>query len=94
MEVACYRVEYLSGVLHQDILKLGSSEKILIERAIVNRLQTNPLQYGKPLGHSLHGLRRLRVGDYRILYKVEEKKGLVTITAIGHRRDIYKRLVH
>ena len=94
MEIANYRIEYLPGVILHDIPKLGASAKILVKRAIETRLQNDPLHYGKSLGRSLHGLRRLRVSDYRILYKVEEKKRLVTITAIGHRRDIYKRFGH
>ena len=34
---------------------------------------------------------RLRVGDYRIIYSVDDEAEMVTIRAIGHRRDIYRR---
>lgn len=33
---------------------------------------------------------RVRQGDYRILYSVFDKKLLVLIVKIGHRRDVYK----
>ena len=33
---------------------------------------------------------RLRVGDYRILYSVDDIRRTVTINAIGHRREIYR----
>ena len=33
---------------------------------------------------------RLRTGDYRILYEVEDDQLLVLVFAIGHRRDIYR----
>jgi len=34
---------------------------------------------------------RLRVGDYRIIYSVDDEAEVVTIRAVGHRRDIYRR---
>lgn len=33
---------------------------------------------------------RIRVGDYRILYDIDDKKKTLTILHIGHRRDIYR----
>lgn len=32
---------------------------------------------------------RIRVGDYRVVYEVEDTKQIVTILHIGHRRDVY-----
>ncbi len=34
---------------------------------------------------------RLRVGDYRVPYEVDDNERLVTVYAVGHRRDIYRR---
>lgn len=33
---------------------------------------------------------RIRVGDYRIVYDVDDEKRLVIVLQIGHRRDIYR----
>ena len=33
---------------------------------------------------------RLRVGDYRVLYQVDDEAMLVTIFKIGHRREVYR----
>jgi mRNA interferase RelE/StbE len=33
---------------------------------------------------------RLRVGDYRIIYEVDDRRVTVTVIAIGHRRDVYR----
>ncbi len=33
---------------------------------------------------------RLRVGDYRILYTLKQEDRVVTISAIGHRREVYR----
>jgi mRNA interferase RelE/StbE len=37
------------------------------------------------------GLLRLRVGDYRIIYRVAERDLTVLVLKIGHRRDVYRR---
>jgi mRNA interferase RelE/StbE len=37
-----------------------------------------------------HGLLRIRIGDYRILYLVDDERGLVWIADVGHRGDIYR----
>ena len=62
----------------------------LIHRAIRARLAVDPAAYGKPLRHSLKGRWRLRVGDWRLVYLIDETRRVVTITAIRHRKDIYE----
>ena len=37
-------------------------------------------------------LYRLRAGDYRIVYEVDTDAALITIHAVRHRRDVYRRL--
>jgi mRNA interferase RelE/StbE len=41
------------------------------------------------LRYSFKGARRLRVGDYRVIYRIEPED-LVVIVKIGHRRDVYR----
>ena len=43
--------------------------------------------YGQPLRRGLKGYRKLRVGDYRIIYRVEGE--YVVILKIGHRKEVY-----
>jgi mRNA interferase RelE/StbE len=38
------------------------------------------------------GLWRIRQGDFRIIYNIDDKQLLVTIVRIGHRREIYRSL--
>lgn len=33
---------------------------------------------------------RLRVGDYRVIYKFDRVKGVVHLLAVGHRREVYR----
>lgn len=35
-------------------------------------------------------LYRIRVGTYRVLYRIDDQSRLVEVTAIGHRRDVYR----
>jgi mRNA interferase RelE/StbE len=86
MEVK-YQVIYQEEVLKRHIPNLSSRAKSLIKIAIEERLMVDPIAFGKPLRYSLKGHRRLRVSDYRIVYRIEDQT--VIIIAIKHRKDIY-----
>lgn len=85
-----YLIKYLESVKSEDIPSLPSSAKKMIKKAIEERLMVDPVSYGKPLRFSLKGHRRLRVADYRIVYKIDEASKLVIIVAIKHRKNIYE----
>jgi mRNA interferase RelE/StbE len=89
MEVK-YQVRYLEEVIRKHIPSLSSSAKTLIQKAIEERLMVDPIGFGKPLRYSLKGHRRLRVSDYRIVYRIEPEIKTVIIVAIKHRKDIYE----
>ena len=36
-------------------------------------------------------LRRIRLGDYRILYQIQDRQLTVTVVKIGHRREVYRK---
>lgn len=55
-------------------------------RAALAALQSDPA-LGEPLDRELTGMRRVRVGQYRIVYR--KRAGVVEIVAIGPRRSIY-----
>jgi addiction module RelE/StbE family toxin len=83
-----YNIRYKQSV-EKDISALPSSVRQAVLCAIETRLATHPVEYGKPLRLSLKGHRRIRVGDYRIIYRVDESDKTVYVTAIGHRKDVY-----
>lgn len=35
--------------------------------------------------------RRIRIGDYRVIYRIEDEKRTITVIAVAHRREVYKR---
>src|SRR3989338_8849364 len=59
--------------------------------AIENKLTAKPEVFGKPLRRSLKGYWKLRVGDYRIIYRIEKIK--VKIFMIQHRSVVYGRVI-
>lgn len=59
--------------------------------AALERLREDP-ERGKPLLLTLKGLRSLRTGDYRVVYRVVETRVEILVVAIGHRRDVYARV--
>ena len=87
-----YHIEYLESVVEEDIPALPKTAKNTIKKALEERLTADPVGFGKPLRYSLKGHRRLRVGDYRIVYRIDADNKLVIIIAIKHRKAIYKDL--
>lgn len=85
-----YQVEYLDSVIDEDIPALSKSIKSTIKKAIEERLMIDPIGFGKPLRYSLKGHRRLRVSDYRIVYRIDSENKIVIIVAIKHRKDVYE----
>ena len=90
-DAVIWSVVYSDDVVKKDIPKLNMTVKRLIKQAIENKLMKNPIHFGKPLRYSLHHLRSLRVGDYRILYAADYEKYVIFIVSIGHRKDIDKQ---
>ena len=60
----------------------------------LDTLQHNPLAGPKikRLKGRLHDYFRYRVGDYRIVYAVDQKQRMVYVDCIRHRREIYRRI--
>ena len=58
--------------------------------AAIDRLAETP-HLGTSLKGDLRGLRRIRVGDYRILYEVRDKELVVLVVRVAHREDTYRR---
>jgi len=84
-----FDIVYHPDVTEKDIPKLSAFGKDKIKKAIEEKLTIYPEVFGKPLRLSLKGYRKLRVGDHRIIYRIESKK--VKIFCIGHRSIVYER---
>jgi len=60
--------------------------------AVIEKLSGNPRPEGVRKLTGAEDLYRIRVGDYRIVYQICDKKLVVWVIRIGHRKDIYKRI--
>ena len=58
--------------------------------AAIDRLAENPFAGGALKGE-LRGLRRIRVGDYRLIYELREQDLVVLVLRAAHRREAYRR---
>jgi mRNA interferase RelE/StbE len=81
-------LSYHQSVVDEDIPGLPKKERGRIRKAIEEKLTTRPEAFGKPLRRSLKGYRRLRVGEYRVIFRIEEHT--VRIFAIKHRSVVYE----
>jgi len=74
--------------VQEDLDRLGAPSALRIIKAIEDRIENGePDKIGKRLSGSLAGARRIRVGDTRIVYKVNQGAIEVLIIAVGARRD-------
>ncbi len=83
-----FTIQYHPDVAHKDIPTLTAVWKGHIRIAIEEKLATAPEMFGKPLRQSLRGYRKLRVGDYRVVFRIDST--IVRIVAILHRSVVYK----
>jgi mRNA interferase RelE/StbE len=85
-----YLLRYDPVVAEEDAPVIPSNVRVRIARAIEDRLVAAPGQYGRPLKGSLRGYWKLRVGDYRVVFRIVHQE--VWILTILHRKTVYERV--
>ncbi len=85
-----FELKYHSAVKEIDIVSLNARLKKRIRTAIETRLMTAPQQYGEPLRKTLKGYWKLRVGDYRVVFKIMGNE--IWILGIIHRKKVYEKI--
>ncbi|MFH1504150.1 MAG: type II toxin-antitoxin system RelE/ParE family toxin [Candidatus Omnitrophota bacterium] len=85
-----YHLYYHPDIKKEDLPDIPKNIQERIRRAIEQRLSIEPIKYGEPLKRGLQGYRKLRVGDYRVVYRVDKER--VIILKIGHRKEVYNRM--
>lgn len=73
--------------IEEDLDSIGVTAARRIVKAIDEKLTSQPLRFGAPLSGGLADFRKLRVGDYRVVYQVIENKVMVYVLTVGPRRD-------
>ncbi len=83
-----YRVE-LRPSAARELARLPRDERERVDARILS-LADDPRPMGAIKLHDRSGEHRARVGDYRIVYVIDDAARLVTVTQIGNRRDVYR----
>lgn len=83
-----YSIEYTTSAVKEfkaleTALQKRISEKIL-------SLAENPLPAGVRKLQGMENHFRIRIGEYRVIYRIDGKRVIVVIVRIGHRRDVYR----
>ena len=86
--MARYRVELTPAAL-RDLKKLDQQIQKRLSSAI-DRLAENPRLRGAKALQGDSSILRFRSGTYRILYQIDDRKLLILIIRLGHRKDVYR----
>ena len=82
-----YRAKLASSRVEKELDRIPSSHFGKVD-AVILSLQENPRPRGaKKLGKDKY---RVRVGNYRVLYWVDDKHKIVVIAKVKHRRESYR----
>jgi mRNA interferase RelE/StbE len=87
-----WKIEF-SVEADRELSKLDPQHAKRILKFLRDRVASleNPRRLGKPLqGSRLGEFWRYRVGDYRLICKIEDDRLLVLVLSIGHRKEIYR----
>lgn len=91
-----FKVEIHPLVFKEDFKKIDRPQQQKIIKAVRKKLTLEPERYGKRLSGELSEYWRLRVGDYRVIYRIKKNIVTVTVIKVGIRRDfeVYQDLVN
>jgi mRNA interferase RelE/StbE len=82
------KLKYHPDVKKSDLPKIDAKNRRMIKKTIEDRLTTQPEAYGKPLRRTLKGYWKLRIGDYRVVFKISSDS--IFIFGIIHRKEVYE----
>ena len=72
----------------KELQKINKQERTRVIAAI-EQLAENP-HIGKLLKGEFSGLRRIRSGNYRVIYEINEGEVLILVLRIAHRKQVYR----
>jgi len=70
------------------LAKIDREQRLRLIEAI-DKLKDNPAA-GSVLKGEFSGLRRIRIGDYRIVYEAQDSQLIILVVRVGHRREVYR----
>ena len=85
-----YRLEFVSSA-SREFLALPAAIRDRIDKRLV-ALKENPRPAGVKALQGQEGLWRIRIGGYRIVYQIDDRQRLITVTRVRLRATVYRRL--
>lgn len=85
-----YRLEFKPSVV-ESLAKIPQTDRKRIAKQI-DRLADNPRPIGAVKLAGDDDLYRVRAGNYRVIYQIQDQALLVLVVRIGHRGDVYRHL--
>ncbi len=85
-----YRLRVARGAARSIAEELPEPVAAAVVEFVNGDLLMNPRRVGKPLREPLEGLWSARRGQYRVLYRIDDAAGTVTVVEASHRRDAYR----
>jgi len=85
-----YRIEFAPAA-DRDFRALAEDVRRRL-RPRIDALAENPRPHGVETLEGEKSLHRIRVGDYRIIYQIQDDVLMVLVVRLGHRRDVYRKL--
>ena len=70
-----------------DLKSVGPAAARRIILTINEKLTKVPEKFGAPLSNNLKNFRKLRIGDFRVVYQIRNKEIIVFVLAVGPRKD-------
>jgi mRNA interferase RelE/StbE len=86
-----WRIEFVPQAA-KELRKLGRAEAARIIEVLEQRIAPldDPGELGAPLKGEHDGFWRWRVGDYRIIARIEDERVLILVVRVAHRREVYR----
>jgi len=79
-------------VARKTVKQLEKLDRIAQKKVVlaVTKLADDPRPHGVKSLVARPGEYRIRVGDYRVVYEIDDNRLLVLVVAVAHRRDAYR----
>ena len=86
-----WKIEFVPAAA-KELRKLGRTEAARIITTLEKRIAVldDPRTLGSALTGELGGLWRWRIGDYRVIARIEDECITILVVRIGHRREVYR----
>jgi len=75
----------------KDLMKLDRAAATRIVKTLEERIASlsDPRSLGAPLTGEHDGYWRWRIGDYRVIARIQDEKVTILVVRVGHRREVY-----